>query len=617
VQHTPGTDKETFTISAPDLRQLTALFSSSAFQQADRRTLLQQFLQQTIALINAAGAIYFTRQGTNLTSEMSLLARQMQSQGNSLSEELNNSALLAVTRGEVCYNRLDSSDSMYCISCPVPLNKGCITVLLATDRDALSPFIVTLQLLAALLDQYLLQEKTAININADPSLSVQFLPTLSTIFSLPAGKERILHLNQSLKLFTGADLSALARGKNGKNFRITALSDVASLDQRTNQIRLLQKGIDECVLRGVPLCWPESDDKSAQGSLVLEEIGRSTGGAQVMALPLAAEGNTPHAVLLLTWKILADRSQIQQALSGFAPVLSGILPCLDKATGRRGSGQKQIKPGAHWTLQNKVTAAVAACLVLLLLLPVPYRLAAEAIVQPRVTRFVVSRYDGLLIEARVRPGDRVKKGDMLARLDRRETETRLAALRAERDKAKKMFDQAMARGTTAAAQLARLDMLRYEEQLKEIRDQQRHLIIRSPITGMVLSGDLQRAEGSPVSRGQTLFEVAPLDRMEVEVAIPEEDISLVPEHAAVILRFVAYPNQAWSGDLVRIEPKARIWENRNVFIGILEFDNQNQLLHPGMRAGARVKTGTRLLGWILLRKPWYTLKSLADTLLSR
>ncbi|HHD63795.1 MAG TPA: HlyD family efflux transporter periplasmic adaptor subunit [Desulfobulbaceae bacterium] len=615
MRHTPNTEGETFTISAPDLRQLTALFSSSAFQQADRRTLLQQFLQQTIALINAAGAVYFSRQGTNLTPEMSLLARQMQSRGDALNDELKSCALNALSREEVCYNRFGGSSSMYCISCPVPLNKGCLTVLLVTDHGSLSPFIVTLQLLAALLDQYLLQEKTTIKSNADPSLSIQFLPTLSTLFSLPPGKERILHLNQSLKLFTGADLSVLARGKNGKNIHISALSDVASLDRRTHQIRLLQKGIDECVLRGVPLCWPESDDKSTQGSLVLEEIGRNTGGAQVMAIPLAAEGNAPHAVLLLTWKTLADRSQIQQALSGFAPVLSGILPCLDKAKGKQGSDQKQIKPGAHWTLQNKVTTAVAACLVLLLLLPVPYRLAAEAIVQPRVTRFVVSRYDGLLIEARVRPGDRVEKGDILARLDGRETEVKLASLQAEMDKAKKLFDQATALGNTPAAQVARLDMLRYEQQLTRLREHRDHLTLTSPVTGMVLTGDLQRAEGSPVSRGQTLFEVAPLAQMEVEVAIDEQDIAQVPNNAVVTIRFDAYQDLSWKKKFERIEPRAQIRNNQNVFVGILEFDNPQGRLHPGMRGTAKIHAGTRLLGWIIFRKPWHTLLRLFDSLL--
>lgn len=613
-QHnSPG--RESLTLSPPDLRGLTALFSSTSLTDSDRETLVQRFLQQTIALNNAAGAIYFTGQKDRIHAETSLLSRQLKSQSQGLTDILQSCAEDAMEKGRAGSISLNSDDSLFAINCPLPLARGCLCVLLITAAEALSPFLVTMQLLAALLDQYLMQEKATTNTNADPSLSVQFLPTLTNIFSLPAGKERILHLNQSLKLFTGADLSVLAQGKNKKNVRIVALSDVSSLDRQTPQARLLQKGIDECILRGVPLGWPEIDAQLVHGSLILEEIGRSTGSAQVMALPLTIAGSGPQIVLLLSWKTVADRNGVQQSLSGFAPVLAGILPCLDKPGGRQINGQKIKNTGSHWTLQNKVTTAVAACLILLLLIPVPYRPAAEAIVQPKVTRFIVSRYDGLLIEARVRPGDRVKKGDMLARLDGRETELELASLQAELDKAKKMFDQATALGNTPAAQVAHLDILRYEQQLTRLRERLNHLVLTSPVTGMVLTGDLQRAEGSPVSRGQTLFEVAPLGQMEIEVAIDEQDIAQVPKNSLVTVRFDAYRNTSWKKKFQRIEPRARIRNNKNVFIGILEFNNPQKQLHPGMRGTAKIHAGTKLLGWIVFRKPWHTLLRLFDSLL--
>jgi multidrug resistance efflux pump len=53
------------------------------------------------------------------------------------------------------------------------------------------------------------------------------------------------------------------------------------------------------------------------------------------------------------------------------------------------------------------------------------------------------------------------------------------------------------------------------------------LDIKSPIDGVVISGDLKRAEGAPVAIGQTLYEIAPLDRMVAEVAIPDDEISRV------------------------------------------------------------------------------------------
>ncbi len=615
MQQSSETNGDPVTFSAPDLRRVTPLFSRQELQEADRPSLLGQFVQQIIALNNAAGAIYFGKRDTGLFAETSLLSRQMQASGQGLTDILLSCAENAIAQKQAGSTSLNDDHSLFSINCPLPLDGGCLCVLLVTGPEALSSFLVILQLSAALLDQYLHQQKGGAQATANETLSIQFLPTLNRIFSLPPGKERLLQLNQSLKTFAGADLCALARGTNKKNIRIVAISDIASQNRQTDQLRLLQKGIDECVLRGVALGWPKSTDPSIQHSLIAEEICHGFGGGQILLLPLAAGSEEPRSVLVLLWKKFTDRDHIHKALNGFAPVLAGLMPCLDGSGGQGLLNKKTVQADSRWSLQHKVTAFVGAVLVLALFLPVPYRITADAVVRPRFTRFVVSRYDGLLKECKVRPGDRVNRGAVLARLDERQTEVELASLQAERDKAKKKLDQETAHGNIAAAQVARLDMKKLDQQLTRLQEQRRHLIITSPVTGMVLTGDLQRAEGSPVNRGQTLFEVAPLAKMEVEVAIPEKNISQVPKDALVSVRFEAYQGTSWKKHFERIEPRAQIKNNANVFIGILEFDNPRGLLHPGMRGIAKIHAGTRLLGWILFRKPWHTLLGLFDTLL--
>ena len=54
-----------------------------------------------------------------------------------------------------------------------------------------------------------------------------------------------------------------------------------------------------------------------------------------------------------------------------------------------------------------------------------------------------------------------------------------------------------------------------------LQDRSRNLIIKSPVDGLVISGDLKRAEGVRLTVGQTLFEVAPLDEMiPADTALP-------------------------------------------------------------------------------------------------
>ena len=589
----------------PDMRRLGRFFARTFFAGLERAALLTRFLEQGIGLFNGAGALYLHEENEDVRVEVVLLSRQLQKHEQQLNSQIVAAGQKALARQELQTISLDASGALHGILCPLAMDRGCLCLLLVAAREDLPPFLLSLQLLALLLDQYLTGE-------AGPQrLSRDLLARLPEVLALPPGREQCIVLNQILKESCAVGVTALARARGAKSAELIALSDVVRPDQRTEKARLLRKGLEECILRKTPLHWP-----ALQGgpSPILEEICRNYSMEHGLLLPLQDQEETVQGAVLLLW---SEGPQPETLYSELVPVLPITAALLARSRPETKQGAAGRQPTSGQRLHARVILAVAAILLLLLLAPIPYRISANGLVRPKITRYVVARYNGILKESLVRPGDRVKQGDILARLDGRETETRLAALRAERDKAKKLFDQATARGNTAAAQLARLDMLRYEEQLKEVLDQQRHLIIRSPVSGMVLSGDLQRAEGSPVNRGQTLFEVAPLETMEVEVAIAEEDIALVPDHAPVQLRFTAYPDQSWSGHFVRIEPKATIRDNKNVFIGILELNNRDERLHPGMRTRAKIKTGIRMLGWILLRKPWHTLQSLADSLFAR
>jgi len=118
-----------------------------------------------------------------------------------------------------------------------------------------------------------------------------------------------------------------------------------------------------------------------------------------------------------------------------------------------------------------------------------------------------------------------------------------------------------------------------------------------------VAGDLKDTEGVPLETGQSLFEVAPLDRMVMEVAIPEEDVRHILPGMTVRLRLDAKPSETLDATIVRMHPKAELRDHENVFIAEAELDNSQHELRPGMRGQAKVSTGRRMLGWTLLHKP--------------
>ncbi|MCA9072886.1 MAG: efflux RND transporter periplasmic adaptor subunit, partial [Planctomycetaceae bacterium] len=252
-----------------------------------------------------------------------------------------------------------------------------------------------------------------------------------------------------------------------------------------------------------------------------------------------------------------------------------------------------------------VGLAMVACL---LLIPMPYRIACECELEPVTRRFVAAPFDGKLERTEVEPGDLVNEGQLLAVMDGREIRWELAGLQAEQSQAGKERDGHMAKHDFGAAQVAKLEMerLKVREQLLSKRSEK--LDIRSPIDGLVVMGDLKKSEGVPLRVGERLFEIAPLEQMVVEVAIPESDIAWAKDDQTVEIVLDAYPETTWTGALARIHPRSEIREDKHVFIGEVVLDNPDAVLRPGMRGRAKITGPSKSLGWNWFHKPWYELR---------
>jgi multidrug efflux pump subunit AcrA (membrane-fusion protein) len=121
---------------------------------------------------------------------------------------------------------------------------------------------------------------------------------------------------------------------------------------------------------------------------------------------------------------------------------------------------------------------------------------------------------------------------------------------------------------------------------------------------VVISGDLRKAEGAPLSTGQTLFEIAPLEEMVLEIGIPEEDISHVQVGQTVQATLNALADRTWTGTIERIHPRSELVDQDYVFVAEVKFSNEHGLLRPGMKGRAKVITAPQMLGWNLFHKAW-------------
>lgn len=252
--------------------------------------------------------------------------------------------------------------------------------------------------------------------------------------------------------------------------------------------------------------------------------------------------------------------------------------------------------------------AIAACCALVLLgclaIPIPYRPQRECVAEPAARAYIASPIEGNMTQALVRPGDVVTQGQLLARIDDENIRWELSSAKAELEAAGKRRDSALATRAGSDMQLAKLEQERIALRINALDKQLELLELRSPIDGIVVQGDWFQNEGAPVSRGDTIFEIAPLDTMQIETRLSSEDLSVMDVGDTAIAHFDAAQGERWTGQIERIDPRGQVIDSQVVFVAEMQIANEAHALRPGMRGTVRVSAGQKSLGWLLFHRPY-------------
>ena len=241
----------------------------------------------------------------------------------------------------------------------------------------------------------------------------------------------------------------------------------------------------------------------------------------------------------------------------------------------------------------------------ILLVPLHYRPSVQCELQPIARRYVASPAAGPLLAVNVRPGDEVHSGDLLARIDPRETEMELAGKRAEIQRAQQEQKGQLAQHEFAESKMSALRVERLQSEADILRHRRKSLDIHAPIDGMVVAGDWKRSEGTPLERGETLFEIAPLGDFLVEVAVDESDLLCLREGMQLRFRLDALPSRVFTATLQSIHPRAEVRDDSSVFIAEAAFKDSERILRPGMKGRGNVTTDRRPLVWNLFHKAYH------------
>ena len=235
-------------------------------------------------------------------------------------------------------------------------------------------------------------------------------------------------------------------------------------------------------------------------------------------------------------------------------------------------------------------------------------------IEPVNTVEVSSQVSGLISEVLVDWNTQVKQGDVLARLDPATYEQKLKQANADlasanasytlqklsTDRTSALFAKGLATVQERDQALALLAQAEANLQTKQAAVENAKVdlsrcTVYAPMDGIVMqrAADVGKTVAASLN-APTLFIIADkLARMEIVAAVAEADIGNVAEGQAVNFRVDAYPNRQFKGKVVQIRNYPKTTSNVVTYDTIIEVNNEDLKLKPGMTANAEIIVAER------------------------
>lgn len=239
---------------------------------------------------------------------------------------------------------------------------------------------------------------------------------------------------------------------------------------------------------------------------------------------------------------------------------------------------------------------------------------ATGTINPVALINIGSQVSGTVSELKADFNDRVTKGQVLLKLDPtifnaqiRQAEAQLASARASLrlaqathsrnqtlvtqsfisplalDQSKREVDVALANIQLSEAQLARAQA------------DFNNSVIRAPIDGIIIKRtvDLGQTVAASFTTPQ-LFQIArDLTKMQIDTSVSEADVGSLKEGQEARFVVDAYPDKEFTARMRQFRLAANVVQNVVTYNVVLDVDNQDELLKPGMTAQVRLLVGNR------------------------
>ena len=430
----------------------------------------------------------------------------------------------------------------------------------------------------------------------------------------------------------------------GKKCRIEAVSGQDLFDRRSNTVSLLSRLATAVIATGEPI-WYTGDTTymAPQVEEAVQAYVDESHSKAVGVIPLARpvedaddkrppevigaliieqiEDSRPKEGLLQRVEVVKEHSQT--ALANAIEHNSLFLMPVWRAIGR-----------AKWVVQARtlpktiaISSVVVALLLALFLWPADFELEGKGTLQPvKRAEVFAPQVEGTIDEVLVVHGQKVKKGQLLARMQNTDLSVKLNSVLGERNTANEQRTHAQ-RQLQENKALSPSDKIRLNGELIRLRatisglhrqiellEKKRELLnVVSPIDGEIVTWKVEELlKGRSVQPGQILMSVAdPTGDWELEVHMPEHRMGHIAQARKEVQKqqgkdlSVTYivatdPGHPHKGQVKVVEAKAEPkGEEGNVVLIQVDI-NKDDLAYrrPGAQVTAKVDCGRASIGYV-------------------
>ncbi len=387
--------------------------------------------------------------------------------------------------------------------------------------------------------------------------------------------------------------------------RLRAVSHGDKLDRRTELAELLEEAGQEALTQWQEVAWP-AEAGAARAHQAYAEAVRP---GHLLSLPLVI-GDKGLGAVVLERRLAAFSQSEQWALRLLCDQMARPLRDLHRQSAPL---WRRLPREVARSLPRRLAATsregrwfaggLALAALLLLALPVPYRIDAAVAIRTDRIAFVGAPFDGYIEASAVTLGSTVQAGAPLFTLATQELLLERVSHLADIAQYGREVEKRLAAGQLVEMRIAEAQVAQTQARLDQVEYRLRNAAVVAPSDGIVVEGEPGKNLGGAVRRGEMVVKVAALSGLFAELAVDERDIHRVHEGMATEVTLIADTGTAWTMRVTRVIPAAAVKDGVNTFPVRAEAEAAlPEWWRPGMSGVARIHAGYRSLAWIVTHR---------------